>query len=229
MTLSFEIKRSHLVMFCLVDLNEKLSLAAALQNSNRNRFDGEPMLLPPLPDALPEVPGIVLQSKNGSASLTVSAARVDVAVNHPGGAFRTVRDLLGKEEAFFKRVAETLSSSDQVKNTFSRLGMILTISAQLDDSRLAQVRKRFLNPQLETGCHRIELGFLDRQEWGDFQVNRWLRVATSVQDNRSGSLEVTLDFNTIPQMEYNVDSVGVGQFLEMLKSKADSEMKVFND
>ena len=228
MALSFQINRSQCAMFCRVDLADKLTLAAALRNSNPKRFDGEPMLLPSLPDAPPEIPGIVLSAKDGSASLSVSSTRVDTTLNHPQGSLWDIRSLVDKESSFFQSLAETLSTADQVQTGISRVGVVLTLNAHVDSDELAQIRNRFLNSHFELGQNRVDLRFLDRQMWEEFQVNRWLRLGMMHEQDGTGSLEVILDYNTIPDEDYNLNGTRIGQFLEVLKSKAGEELEVFD-
>ena len=228
MALSFEIRSSQCVLFCEVDLREKLSLAAALKDSNRSRFDGEPLLLPIPPDAPAELPAVILQSKDSSIALSMSATRVDVTVNHPSGRFTSIPALLEEEATFLRGIADTLLSSGQVQGQISRVGVVLVMSAQADSLELGRVREQFLTPQVELGERRSEFGFLDRQQWENFRVNRWFRLATSRLEDSSGNVEVILDFNTVPQVDYRLDGNGLGQFLELLKSKADAEMEVFD-
>ena len=228
MALSFEIRSSQCVLFCEVDLEEKLALAAALKDSNRSRFDGEPLLLPIPPDAPSELPAVVLQSKDSSIALTMSATRVDVTVNHPPGRFTNIPALLEGEATFLRGIADALLNSGHAQSQISRVGVVLVLSAQADSFELGRVRGHFLTPQVTVGGRRSEFGFLDRQQWEDFRVNRWLRLATSQQADGSGSVEVILDFNTVPQLDHRLDSSRLGQFLEMLKSKADAEMEIFN-
>ena len=229
MALAFQINRSQCAMFCRVDFADKLTFAAALRNSNPNRFDGEPVLLPSLPDAPPEIPEIVLSSKDGSTSLLVSSTRVDVTVNHAPEAFANYRALLEEDGSLFRSLAEVISKADQVQSAIGRVGIILALNANLNVSEVEQVRNRFLNSDFRLGQNRVELRFLDRQPWDKFQANRWLRIGMSREEDGTGSLDVILDCNTIPEVNYNLDGNGIGQFLEVLKSKVDEELKVFND
>lgn len=229
MALAFWVNRSQCALFCQVDLTDKLTLAASLRNSNRRRFDGEPVLLPIPPDAPPEIPAILLQSKDGNTSLSVSSARVDVTVNHATEVGQSVRELLVQEGELFRSLAETLSSAEQAQGGISRVGVIVTLNTNLDMSELERVRNRFLIQSFVLGQKRSELRFLDRQMWGQFQVNRWLRLGLSREEDGAGLLEVILDCNTIPEVDYNFDGDGVGKFLELLEHKVDEELKVFDD
>ena len=229
MALSFDIHRSQCAMLCEVDLEEKLTLAAALRNSNRSRYDGDPVVFPTVPEAPPEIPGFVLQSRDGTKTLSVSAVRVDVNDDHEARAFSSICALIKEEGEFLKGLAQTLSSSDQVKSGITRVGVVFTLSANLDDAELENIRARFLPSNPGLGENRSELGFLDRLQWQEISVNRWLRLTMARREDRTGSLEVILDFNTVPQVGLIMDDAKIAGFLENLKSQADEEMKVFHD
>ena len=216
-------------MFCEVDLEDKLTLAAALRNSNRSRYDGDPLVLPTFPEAPPEIPGFILQSRDGTKTLSVSAARVDVTADHEARAFSSIGAFFEEEGEFFKGLAKTLSNSDQVKSGITRVGVMLTLSANPDDAELENIRARFLPSNFRLGENRAELGFLDRLHWQEIIVNRWLRLTMAGREDRTGSLEVILDFNTVPQVDLIMDDDKIAGFLENLRSQAEGEMKVFDD
>ena len=228
MAFSFEVNQIQFALFCKVNMAEKLNLAAVLQNSNRNRFDGEPLLFPSPPDAPPEIPGFVLQSRDGSTALVASSSRVDINVSYEPGQFPDIPSLLEEEGNFLQGLAEALSEASQVEGDISRMGLSVTLSADLDESEIKRVLDHFLGPVQTMGKSRTELGFLDRQSWGEFQVNRWLRLSISQPSDDSHSLVVMLDFNTVYREGYNISGDEIGQFLEMIKWKTAEEMKVFD-
>lgn len=228
MALSFDINRSQFALFCQVDLEDKLTLAAALRNADRARFDGDPVFLPSVPDAPPEIPGIILQSRDGNKTLSVSSSRVDATASYDLAAFADIRSLMQTEAEFLVSLAETLSSSDQVNNSINRVGMMVALSANLGDSDLAHVRQQFLRAEFGLGQNRLELGFLDRQQWETLEVNRWFRATAVHEGNGTGSLEIVLDFNTVPQADRIIAEDEIMLFLETLKSRADEEIKVIN-
>ena len=47
-------------------------------------------------------------------------------------------------------------------------------------------------------------------------------------DTTSGSLELTIDYNTLSGQTHNMDRVWVANFLEQLKARSVEEMEVFN-
>ena len=224
---AFDINRIQYAMFCQVEMGQKLTLAAALQNSNRSRLDGEPVVLPTPPESPPDIPGFILQSRDGSTTIAVSSTRVDVTVEYEPGTFTNVQDLLEAEEGFILTLSETLANLDPVVSGISRVGVILMLSADLTSVELRDVRDRFLPPNLGLGENRFEVGFLDRQCWPASQVNRWLHFTLAQREDGNASLEIVLDFNTVPQVEGTMDHRSVQEFLETLKPSAVQEMKVF--
>ncbi len=106
--------------------------------------------------------------------------------------------------------------------------MMVALSANLGDSELAHVRSQFLHVGFGLGQDRLELGFLDRQQWETLEVNRWFRATTMYQGSGTGLLEIVLDFNTVPQADRIITEDEIALFLETIKSRADEEMKVFN-
>ena len=222
------IQQSRFALFCRVSLEDKLTLAAELRNRNRGRFDGEPLLLPTPPTSLPDLPGIVLRSKDGNSSLTVSSVRVDIETRYEGSQFESIPALIESDRDFLTGLADTISKSEQVDGNIERFGIMLFLSTNVDNETLGRVRAEFLNSSISLGQHRTEIGFLDRQSWKGFEVNRWIRLMTAQLPGSSGLLEVALDVNTIPEIDYNMSEESLGRFLEELKARVVGEMEVFD-
>ena len=185
-------------------------------------------MLPSIPNSPPELPGIVLQSKDSKSSLTVSSARIDVTKQYDPGALENIPILIDTESKFYTGLAETISQSAQIEGNVTRVGIIVVLDTAVDNATSVRLREAFLSSNLHLGQHRTELGLLDRQTWEGFEVNRWLRLMTSQQPDESNRLEAVLDFNTIPERDYNFTSDVLSDFLAQLKNKAEEEMRVFD-
>lgn len=102
------------------------------------------------------------------------------------------------------------------------------MSATLGEEMFGKLRQRFVSAEVDLGQYRTEIGLLDRQSWNSFEVNRWVRLMMSKEPSGPELLEVVLDFNTIPELEYDLDAELLTNFLEQLGPRATNEMRVFD-
>ena len=92
-----------------------------------------------------------------------------------------------------------LSESEQVDGDVNRIGVLLSLVADIDDSAVGGIRSVLLAPGVTLGRRRFEVMFLDRMPWQDYEVNRRMRLAISQQSNKAAqSLELTIDYSTVP-------------------------------
>jgi hypothetical protein len=223
------IQRVQVALFCRINLEDKLTLAAELRRRNHERFDGEPIMFPPSPGATSGLPAFSLQSKDGNHTLTVSSHRVDAVSQYELASRPVILDAVANEKEFVLDLVATLSESEQVDGDVNRIGVLLSLGADLDDSAVGRIRSVFLAPGVSVGRRRLEIGVVDRLPWQDFEVNRRMRLSMSQRsDTTSGSLELTIDYNTLSGQTHNMDRVWVANFLEQLKARSVEEMEVFN-
>ena len=222
-------RRVQVALFCRINLEDKLTLAAELRRRNQERFDGEPIMFPPTPDADPGVPAFSLQSKDGNHTLTVSSRRVDVTSHYEPESAPVILDAIEKERDFIFGLVTTLSGSEQVDGNVNRIGVLLAQVADIEDSYIDGIRGIFLAPGITWGRRRFDVVFLDRMPWDNFDVNRRMRLAISQQSNtKAASLELTMDYSTVPGQTHNVDGPWVVTFLDKLKVMSAKEMEVLN-
>ena len=222
-------RRVQVALFCQINLEDKLTLAAELRRKNQERFDGEPIMFPTTPNADPGVAAFSLQSKDGNRTLTVSSRRVDVASHYEPESSPVILDAIENERDFILDLVTTLSESEQVDGNVNRIGVLLAVIADIDDSDVDGIRSVFLAPGVTLGRRRFDVVFLDRMPWENFDVNRRMRLAMSQQSNtKDASLELTMDYSTMPGQTHHVDGPWVATFLDQLKVMSAKEMEVLN-
>ena len=223
------IQRVQVALFCRINLEDKLTLAAELRRRNQDRFDGEPIMFPQTPNDPPGLTAFSLQSKNGNRTLTVSSRRVDVTTQYEPESLPVILDAVENEKDFILDLVTSLSESEQVEGDVNRIGVLLSCIADIDDSVVGGIRSVFLAPGVTLGRRRFEVVFLDRMPWQDFEVNRRMRVAMSQQSNTTtASLELTIDYSTLPGQTHNVNRLWAATFLDQLKAKSVEDMEILN-
>ena len=118
------IQRVQVALFCRINLEDKLTLAAELRRRNHERFDGEPIMFPPSPGATSGLPAFSLQSKDGNHTLTVSSHRVDAVSQYELASRPVILDAVANEKEFVLDLVATLSESEQVDGDVNRIGVL---------------------------------------------------------------------------------------------------------
>ena len=184
-------------------------------------------MLPVPASAAVEVPIIILTSRDGTSSLTVKPSRVDFQTIYDRGTFQTFEEVIERERSFIAGLTDTLSNADEIEEGITRVGVVLSATSLVDLDTLRDVRLNFLQESVSIGGHRSELGFLDKQTWGDWEVNHWLRLIATQQAEGQHLLEMVLDYNTASDQVYELNSDSLVDFLGYLTDTCTQEMGTF--
>ena len=162
------VRRIQVALFCRINLQRKLGLADELSRRYSERFDGEPIIVPAVPNAPVGLPAFALHSTDGNRTLTVRSGRVDVGVQHDLESSLGIVDAVDGEADFVLDLVETLSEVDEVDDSVHRIGVLLSLVGEVDESAVDAVRRKFLAPGVNVGRRRFQVGFMDRLPWDSF-------------------------------------------------------------
>lgn len=214
-----------------LDFSDKLSIAQKLRDIKAVDFGGEPTIFPLPEDAPPEIPRIILKSRDGKYALNLYLNRVDLVyqgkkIDFDGTpeSLKTVNDSLVK---CFLEVTSLLSREFSAK--FNRAAMVVRHIAKLDESSKKLLAHTLLRADGDTP-YEVRMAYLFKESMGEFKVNRWFRVETlrSKKDPKDDeALAILFDINTLPNVDYAFSEKVFQEFCNMTTKKINIEMEKF--
>jgi hypothetical protein len=196
--------------------------------------DGDPIVLPIPEQAPPEVPRIILISKDQTIRVEIALARVDVRWQQAAG-----RATLARDE-FVRFAQKAFTSFNHTLNAVStRLAFVIQ-RFQPDDDPAKALAHHFCRPDLLSNDPKgplnrpenFELHAHKTYEMKGFRINSWVRCKTgilAVSDAGQRIVLVEQDLNTLTdamsQKQY--DSAAVERFFEAAVHEVDSILAVY--
>jgi len=196
-------------------------------------LDGDPISLPVPPEAPPEIPRILLASKDGSLRFDIALNRADFRWQRTDGVLDISRFLASAERVFqsLNRAAESLPG---------RLAMVVHRFKPQEDAGKA-LAKQFCRPELleDRPRHKgplnrpegFELHAFKQYRLGSYTVNSWFRAKTGFVDQKNPRPVVLVeqDLNTpqeqIDQARFSFDDIQ--QFHRLCASELDTIMHLY--
>jgi len=204
--MDFLIQSFQAALFGYIDIRDPLEVGHQLKSKTGDLFDGEPLVLPIPLDAPPEIPRLILKSKDDVHSCNVSPERIDLFYREkqPTKKWIDLRDeYLSRLLLISQSVVETLGMH------ITRLGSVAQFAVSVGQDASSITRKAYLRDGVLPGQRAIQLGVLDRQSLETTEINRWIRLRGQEEES---TLHVIVDINTIPEKKYNFDVKGIESF-----------------
>jgi len=195
---------------------DKLDFARSVVNATRGIFDGDPMILP-LPEeqeqAPPDVPYIVLKSKNNWYRCNICGNRIDLFFKRGKDIGQNISELWPDYKNIIK------DFSNYIKETLNekiwRLGFVATFVKDVGRSVNEILNGAYLQPNIFEDSHEIQLNILKKINFKSFNINRWikfrpLRIKEDLSQDFGMSIEI--DINTIAEKVYDFDKEEIMEF-----------------
>ena len=163
------------VLFGNYDLTSKIDIANTIYTESKKVFDGDPVFFPIPVDAPPEIPRIILTSKDQHYRCNVAATRLELLYSqrdHPG---KELDDLKEEYLTILQDIAELVRGKLNVK--VNRLGFILTAITFTEDP-VELIKKHFIRDNTLMNPNQLELHVLRKLPWDDIEVNNWCRLSS---------------------------------------------------
>lgn len=175
-------------------------------------FDGEPTVLPPVPEgAPPEIPRIILESKSHEWRCEFSPARVNVYWRRP----RSTASLVSLGNVFAECIKPLLLYANQLNPRIARLAALTTRFAAHATPGLYLARHFCKDRWDRAPLNRPENFELHAHKRftlaSDFPVNSWARSKTGRLSRDGDEKQVVLfeqDLNTLAEREPDADYGG---------------------
>ena len=171
-----------------IDLSDRLKIAENIRATTKSVLDGQPTILPIPDDAPPEIPRIMLSSKDKRFICNVALNRFDFihkTTNQDTG-METMEfdDFLLKEIVLLNKL---LFTELDVKS--HRLGLIITYHSHLEQEGLAYLKSRYFgNPKdkaVELQAHR-----LTQESIAEMNSNNWIRLVAKLPESEKQTTNI---------------------------------------
>jgi len=215
--LDFKVLRLQIALFlATMDQSDKLGIAQHIVGASAGLLDGEPVVLPIPKDSPPELPRILLQSKDGNYTCQVTGERIDLIFRETSGTPRLrLKDLLDQHVQIAVSVAEVVSKEH--KASMYRIGFVTELLSELEVSSNQFIRDRFLKTERFPLPYQTNINLLHRSRTDTFDINRWFKISTlrNKEDPENDlALTVTFDINSLPERKYDLDGLAIRRFCQ---------------
>jgi len=217
-----------------LDLTDKIKIANDLKSNAGGIFDGEPTILPLLNDAPPEIPRIILKSKDNVFSCNISNSRIDFFLQNASAEnnFEVVKkDYLLKVESLYKYFVNNL------KTSIGRIGFVVNFVSKLDDSANKLLIQTVLQNDFyfakSSKIKNISLIFSEGDKLNNgFDVNRIIQIESlrKISDPADDKLiSIKYDLNTSPEKfkESNLTYENIKSILVAISSEMENNINKF--
>jgi hypothetical protein len=160
-------------------------------------FDGEPVFIPIPNNAPPEIPRIILNSKNNSFSCNISLLRTDLLLNMDNNIGVGGRDPFISQKENLLRVVSFLKNKNSVIN---RIGFVVNVEYSSPDS-VEFVKKEFVKEGKLENSKELLIRYNKASLLDDIKMNNLIAIS----GKKENVIMVQIDINTAPEIMVSSD------------------------
>jgi hypothetical protein len=201
-------------LFAPYDLTNKIAVANTMNERVKHVFDGEPLLLPIPADAPPDIPRIILTSKDQRYRCNITTNQLILIYTEQGKLDKEINDLREEYLALLCQIAEVVKG--EWKTDVFRLGFVVRLLAFPSDP-VELIKNTFIREGALKTPRQLEVHVLDRMAWDKLEINRWCRLSSAEIAGATGeskALSVLFDVNTIPEKRYDFSADSIIAFYD---------------
>lgn len=192
----------------MMSFDSKIDYASKLIAASNGVFDGEPAILPIPNDAPPEIPRVVVRSKDEKYVCNTSVNRVDLFFNPKKEIEMDLGHIRNDYLSVLTKVINFLNETYRFK--IFRIGIVANFIVELKESANVFLVSKYLKETSGiSDTFDVQLHFLNKIELlKRYKANRWLRILTARKPNEienDNFLAVTVDINTLPDVSHDFD------------------------
>ncbi len=204
-----------LVAFCPgIQIADKLKAASEINNAARGLFDGDPTIFPIPGEAPPEVPRIILKSKDNLRLFQVAGNRIDFIYKLSDAERESEVLKVGKELfQIFSSICAAILEQNGTK--FTRTALVTNWAIFLEEESPNYLVKTYTKePAIFNSPAAFELHNLNKSAFSKCKVNQWLRIKSAqTPQGTPNVLNVIVDINSLAEEAYEVNTDFLSSFL----------------
>jgi hypothetical protein len=186
----------------------KLAIAARINNSVNDLFDGDPIMLELPLEAPPEIPRMQLKDSKGIHSLNFSPNRLDFFYKESEKPAKTLDSLSEHFLEYLFNIVDLVKGDYHL--TISRVGVVLRVVSEVEEGSNPFIYQKFLGKNsFFRDCSILEIHALENTTIGDYDVNRWFRIRTnagSSVNEKTVSVEIDINSRAEKLMDFQLES-----------------------
>jgi len=225
--MEFFVARIQAALFGKVVLGKKVQVTAELSNQLADLLDDEPVILPVPDDAPPDIPRIILKSKDGKYGGNINLNNVNFNYTEKG---KPSKKLQGIHEEFLTNIGNFTKAIIKagVMEKASRLGSVTELITFTEDNPIEVIKRNFLHGEELGELSQIDLGLLTKITWDNIKINRWHRFKTRTAEMAPGGapfIAFIIDINTAGDIEYDLGHEGIIAFYSRVYTYIEKNLK----
>lgn len=229
--LSPKIKSIQAAIFSPINLSDKLKVAQYIREGLNGILDGEPLIVPIPEDAPPEIPRIILKSKDGIYNCNVSTERIDLIFNEKSEPKLSLANAKKQILPLFRKLTE-IAVDQKIANEINRLGLVFNFFIKLPKSGTKFLVETFLK-QIPSGPpYETRIYFLYHDKIKNYEINKWIKISPLRKvKNKSDdtALSFIIDINTLSEMieKYKFNKKAIDNFYNESISIVEEDLQKY--
>lgn len=206
---------------------DKIKAANTINEKVTGYFNGDPVIIPATDDVPPEMPRILLSTKEKNSLLNIAGNRVDYVFKYK----KEEKEYPFPVPGFYQRfLAISEFFFEDIHAPITRLAMVTNWILECEGEAAAET---ILSRYIKQGTpikkpFELELHFLTKGSIADLDVNKWVRIKSV--HKKSGSPNQTAiiletDINTVAEKTYNFNKDSVRKFLDQCSSIVNTTLE----
>jgi hypothetical protein len=209
------------VMWGNTVIRSPINFAAVINKVSGDIFNGKPQILDIPDDAPPDIPFIILKSKDNRHFFQVSKNRIDIILQETHEKGMLLYDESSKlMDTLLIKLLPEIEATIQVFENLAYVGRYIIETP----SSVKYLYDKYLkeNERLKNS-HIIELNCLHHSQIASFKTNEWLRLhsARRLEDDYDGAIGIEVDINTMNMNTSNCTGSQVVDFYDDINSYID--------
>ena len=200
-----------------IDLQNPLQIAQGINSASGSLFNGPPAVLPLQENTPPNLPLIILKTKDDKITCNVSRERVDYRYSIQKDPPADIQAIWESYYDTLRQIIEYLCMKMKEPTQIWRLGFVAQFFAKLANSANKHIISRYIQPGIVEDSWDINVNFLNRFKMETREVNRWLKLRPirnrNNQDDDSAMI-VEIDINTLQEKQQDLSQYEIDAFYE---------------
>lgn len=229
-TMQFFAQGILVALFGDISLSDRIGVAQSLNKATKNLFSGEQTILPIPDDAPPEIPRVILGSKDKIFSCHVSPRRLEFSLEQKKGENKRLKEVQDEFLSQLANIAHVVKKELGVK--VERIGIVVNSAMFPEEPSVDFLTKKFLRSGTIMDPRELNLNFLHKFTLGGFKVNRWHRFRCLSPEGKetleaANALLITTDVNTILEIKYDFSVEQISVFCPQVFTFMESDLESF--
>jgi len=174
--MDFFLNRASSLIFASIDLTDRLEVANSLNKKIKDTLDGEPVIFPFSNDAPPDIPRIIIESKDRRYHCDVSMTQISLNYEEEGVPHKQIKEI---KDEYLNILTKVISVVKEIwKCRVTRIGFVIELMAFPNDP-IDLVKSTFIRDNAIGNSKELQLSIMNRLTWEGLEINKGYRILTT--------------------------------------------------